>query len=49
MARSLEDIASYLKDMEQLLEALCQLEAEKALMSHLQLKTSLIQIISDLS
>jgi hypothetical protein len=43
------DIASYLKDMEQPLEALYQLEVEKALMSHLQSKTSLIQIISDLS
>jgi hypothetical protein len=49
MARSQVDKVSYLKDTEQLLEALCQLEAEKALMSHLPLKTSQIQIISDLS
>ena len=47
MGRSLEDIASCLKDMEQLLEALCQLEVEMMLINLLQLKISLIQIISD--
>ena len=47
MGRSLEEIASCLKDMEQLLEALCQLEVEMMLINLLQLKISLIQIISD--
>lgn len=47
MGRSLEEIASCLKDMEQLLEALCQLEVVMMLINLLQLKISLIQIISD--
>lgn len=42
MGRSLEEIASCLKDMEQLLEALCQLEVEMMLINLLQLKISLI-------
>lgn len=47
MGRSLEEIASCLKDMEQLLEGLCQLEVEMMLINLLQLKISLIYIISD--
>jgi hypothetical protein len=42
MGRSLEDIASCLKDMDQLLEGLCQLEVEMMLINLLQLKISLI-------
>ena len=42
MGRSLEDIASCLKETEQLLEGLCQLEVEMMLINLLQLKISLI-------
>ncbi len=46
MGRSLEDIASCLKDMELQLVALCQLEVEKAV-NLSQLKINPIQILSD--